>query len=48
MCGALVPAALAVPALLALGMLAAVLAAVVAYEHVRFAELRGRLRAQLH
>jgi low temperature requirement protein LtrA len=48
LCGVLVPAALAVPALAALGMLAAVLAAVVAYENVRFAELRARLRAQLH
>jgi low temperature requirement protein LtrA len=47
-CGALVPVALAVPALVALGMLAAVLAVVVAYEYVRFAELRTRLRAQLH
>jgi low temperature requirement protein LtrA len=47
-CVALLPAALAVPALLALTMLAAVLATVVLYEHVRFAELRARLRAQLH
>jgi low temperature requirement protein LtrA len=48
LCGALVPVALVVPALAALAMLAAVLAAVVAYENVRFAELRARLRAQLH
>jgi low temperature requirement protein LtrA len=48
LCGALVPVALVVPALAALGMLAAVLAMVVAYEYVRFAELRARLRAQLH
>jgi low temperature requirement protein LtrA len=47
-CGALLPLAVAVPALAAMGMLAAVLAAVVLYEHVRFAELRARLRAQLH
>jgi low temperature requirement protein LtrA len=46
-CAALVPAALAVPALAALGMLAAVLVTVVLYEHVQFAELRTRLRAQL-
>jgi low temperature requirement protein LtrA len=47
-CVALVPAATHVPALLTLSLLAAVLAAVVGYEHVRFAELRTRLRAQLH
>jgi low temperature requirement protein LtrA len=47
-CGALLPLAVAVPALLSLGMLAAVLAMLVLYEHVRFAELRTRLRAQLH
>jgi low temperature requirement protein LtrA len=47
-CVALLPVAVAVPALLALGLLAAVLAAVVAYEYFRFAELRARLRAQLH
>jgi low temperature requirement protein LtrA len=48
LCGALVPLALVIPALAALGMLAAILAVVVAYEYVRFAELRTRLRAQLH
>jgi low temperature requirement protein LtrA len=37
-----------VAALATLWMLAAVLAAVVGYEHVHFAELRTRLRAQLH
>ena len=47
-CGALLPLAVAVPALAAMGMLAAVLAVLVFYEHVRFAELRTRLRAQLH
>jgi low temperature requirement protein LtrA len=47
-CCALVPAAVAIPALAALGMLAAILAAVVVYEHLRFGELRTRLRAQLH
>jgi low temperature requirement protein LtrA len=46
-CAALLPVALAVPALVTLSLLAGVLAALVAYEHVRFAELRGRLRSQL-
>ncbi len=45
---ALLPLATRVPALLTLSLLAAVLAAVVLYEHVRFAELRTRLRAQYH
>jgi low temperature requirement protein LtrA len=45
---ALLPVALAIPALAALGMLAVILAAVVVYEYARFAELRARLRAQLH
>jgi low temperature requirement protein LtrA len=47
-CLALLPVALNVAALLALWLLAAVLAAVVLYEHIHFAELRTRLRAQLH
>src|SRR5204862_6868245 len=47
-CLALLPVAVSVPALVALGLLAVVLCAVVAYEYVRFAELRARLRAQLH
>ena len=47
-CVALLPAATHVPALLTLSLLAAVLAAVVLYEHVHFAELRTRLRVQLH
>jgi low temperature requirement protein LtrA len=47
-CVALIPVALAVPALLALTLLAGVLVIVVAYEYLRFAELRARLRAQLH
>jgi low temperature requirement protein LtrA len=47
-CGALLPLAVAVPALAAMGMLAVVLAVLVLYEHLRFAELRSRLRAQLH
>jgi low temperature requirement protein LtrA len=47
-CMALLPVVVNVPALLALGLVAAVLCAVVAYEYIRFAELRARLRAQLH
>jgi low temperature requirement protein LtrA len=47
-CLALLPFATRVPALLALALLAVVLSTVVAYEHFRFAELRARLRAQLH
>ena len=46
-CAGLVPAALALPALASLGILAVVLVALIAYEHVRFAELRERLRHQL-
>jgi low temperature requirement protein LtrA len=44
---ALVPAAVELPALATLGILAAVLAVLIAYEAVRFAELRDRLRHQL-
>jgi low temperature requirement protein LtrA len=44
---ALVPLAVEVPALATLGILAAVLAGLIAYEQVRFAELRDRLRHQL-
>ena len=44
---ALLPAALDIPALVTLSLLGAVLAALVAYESVRFAELRTRLRHQL-
>ena len=47
-CLALLPVAVSVAALVALSLLAAVLSAVVAYEYLRFAELRARLRAQLH
>ena len=47
-CLALLPVATRVPALLALTLLALVLWTVVAYEYFRFAELRARLRAQLH
>jgi low temperature requirement protein LtrA len=43
-CLALIPAAVALPALATLGSLAALLAVLVAYERVRFAELRVRLR----
>jgi len=44
---ALLPAATEVPALATLGILTAVLAALVAYETFRFAELRDRIRHQL-
>ena len=44
---ALLPAAVELPALATLGILAALLAAVIAYEAVRFAELRDRLRHQV-
>ena len=44
---ALVPAAIELPALATLAVVAALLAAVIAYERVRFAELRARLRHQL-
>jgi low temperature requirement protein LtrA len=47
-CVALLPLAVAVPALLALALLAVVLVVLVTYEYFRFAELRARLRAQLH
>jgi low temperature requirement protein LtrA len=46
-CLALLPAAVSLPALATLAVLAAVLVVLVAYERVRFAELRSRLRAQL-
>lgn len=44
---ALVPAALELPALATLAVVASVLAALIAYETVHFAELRDRLRHQL-
>jgi low temperature requirement protein LtrA len=44
---ALLPAAVELPALATLALLAAALAAVIAYEAVAFAELRDRLRHQL-
>jgi low temperature requirement protein LtrA len=44
---ALLPAAVELPALATLGMLAAVLAVLIGYEAVHFAELRDRLRHQL-
>jgi low temperature requirement protein LtrA len=44
---ALVPVAVELPALATLAILAAVLALLVTYERVRFAEARGRLRAQV-
>jgi low temperature requirement protein LtrA len=43
----LLPAAVELPALVTLGILAAALSALIAYEHVHFAELRDRLRHQL-
>jgi low temperature requirement protein LtrA len=44
---ALVPVAVEVPALATLAILAGLLAALVVYETVRFADARGRLRAQV-
>jgi low temperature requirement protein LtrA len=44
---ALIPAAAELPALATLGLLAAVLAALIAYEALRFAEARDRVRHQL-
>jgi low temperature requirement protein LtrA len=44
---ALIPVGVELPALATLGVLFAVLAALIAYETVRFAELRDRLRHQL-
>jgi low temperature requirement protein LtrA len=44
---ALVPVAVEVPALVALGALAAILSALIAYETVRFAEARDRVRHRL-
>jgi low temperature requirement protein LtrA len=44
---ALVPAALELPSLATLGAVAGMLAVLIAYERVRFAELRDRLRHQL-
>jgi low temperature requirement protein LtrA len=46
-CVALLPAAVKLPALALLGILAAVLLALIGYEHVRFMSLRERLRHQL-
>ena len=44
---ALIPAATVIPAVVTLGVLAGLLAVLVAYERVRFAELRERLRRQV-
>jgi len=44
---ALIPAGVELPALATLALLAAVLSVLIAYERVRYAELRGRLRHQL-
>jgi low temperature requirement protein LtrA len=46
-CFALIPVAVEVPALATLAILAALLIALVAYETIRFAELRDRIRHQL-
>ena len=46
-CVALLPAAVALPALATLAALAVLLSVLVAFERVRFAELRARLRQQL-
>ncbi|HEY1356689.1 MAG TPA: low temperature requirement protein A [Thermoleophilaceae bacterium] len=46
-CVALIPAAVELPPLLTLTILVAVLGVLIAYEQVRFAELRDRLRHQL-
>jgi low temperature requirement protein LtrA len=44
---ALLPVAVALPALATVGLLAAVLVALIAYEAVRFAEARDRIRHEL-
>jgi hypothetical protein len=44
---ALIPAAVELPALATLALLAAVLSVLIAYERVRYAELRDRLRHQV-
>ena len=44
---ALIPAAVELPALATLAILAALLVALIVYESVRFAELRDRLRHQV-
>ncbi|MEY2571138.1 MAG: hypothetical protein QOE63_1488 [Acidimicrobiaceae bacterium] len=46
-CAALIPLALEIPSLATLAILAAVLVALLAYESIRFAELRDRLRHQV-
>ena len=46
-CLALVPAAVEMPALVSMSLLAAVLIALIVYERVRFAELRARMRHEL-
>src|SRR5256885_11267296 len=45
-CVALVPVAATIPALITVAALAAALIGLVGYEHVRFAELRARLRRE--
>ena len=47
LCAVLIPVAVHVPALATLAVLAGVLVSLIAYERVRFAELRERLRRQL-
>jgi hypothetical protein len=46
-CLALIPAAVSLPAIVTLSLLAGLLCVLVAYERVRFAELRDRLRHQV-
>ncbi len=46
-CLALIPAAVHMPALVTLGILAALLAALIAYEALRYADARDRIRHQL-
>jgi low temperature requirement protein LtrA len=47
LCVALIPLAVEIPALAALGILAGVLALLIAYEAIRFADARDRIRHQL-
>jgi hypothetical protein len=47
LCLALIPLAVEIPALASLGILAGVLALLIAYEAIRFAEARDRIRHEL-
>jgi hypothetical protein len=44
---AFIPAAVEVPALVTVGVLSAVITALIVYETVRFAEMRDRIRHQM-